>query len=139
MSKTFKISQFATNAQKEKEGAWVDAGGGLRLKIARLGNSDYEEHLRKLSKPYSRQIRMNTIENEVLETVIRKATAKYILLDWENLTDDDDKPIPYSEAKAYELLTEYRDFMKMVTELAGEVELFRQDDFKEVEGNSESD
>ena len=64
-------------------------------------------------------------ENEIQN----KALARYILLGWRNLTDDDDNSIPYSEEKAYELLCdpENFDFRKIVVALSGEQEVFRKE------------
>lgn len=131
-----KISTFKTNEQREQEGVWEDAGGGLRLKVARLGNLRYEEYLRQTGKPYARQMRHGTVDNKVLEDLIRQAMARHVLLDWENLDDEQGNPIPYSHEKALELLTKYRDFHQMVLEIAQDARLFKEQDLEEARGNS---
>ena len=134
----FDITRFKTDETLEKEGVWVDAGGGLRLKVARSSNYNYEEDLRKLGKPYVRQIRLGTVDNETIEKISIKAFAKHVLKDWENLEDEKGNEILYSPAKAEELLLEYRDFYKLVQEFAQEQDLYRQEQMEDSEGNLKS-
>ncbi len=122
----------------EQEGVWVDAGG-LKLRIARMGNPKYNEYARQLGKPHAMQIRHGAGDAaKVLEDVIKKAMARHVLLGWENLEDDAGSPIPYSEAKAMELLTGFPDFYRMVLEFAQEAEHFKRQSREDAKGNSEA-
>mgnify|MGYP003109671215 CR=1 FL=1 len=132
------LSQFKTDGAREIEGVWVDAGSGCELCVARMNNPKYEEELRRLGKPYLRQIRMNTIEPSTLEALTIKASARALLKGWKGLEDEDGKAIEFSVAKAEEIMTEYRDFYRMVQELAQEQELFKQEVTEESAGNSPS-
>jgi hypothetical protein len=130
----FNISQLKTTT----EGVWVDCGGDLRLKVARMGNPAYEEEIRKLAKPFMRQMRLGTMSMEDMEGLAMKAVAKHIIQDWENLEDDSGEPIQFSKDKALELFNEYRDFYNIVKEVASEAEIFRSDEMEEAAGNSEA-
>lgn len=134
----FNIERFATDEKLETEGVWVEAGSGLKLKIARLNNAAYEEELRRLGKPYMRQIRLGTVDGNVLETIAIKATAKHVLKGWEGLEDENGKEIEYTTLKAEDILLKYRDFYKLVSEFAQEQELYRQEAMEDAEGNSTS-
>lgn len=134
----FNIERFATDETLETEGVWVEAGSGLRLKIARLNNAAYEEELRRLGKPYVRQIRLGTVDNSVLETIAIKAVAKHVLKGWEGLEDEKGKTIQYTTNKAEEVLLKYRDFYRLVNEFAQEQDLYRQEELESSEGNSKS-
>ena len=129
----FNIGKLKTSS----EGQWVDVGGGLRIKVARIGNPDYEEEIRKLAKPFMRQMRLGTMNVEDMEKLAMKAVAKHVIQDWENLEDEQGKNIVFSKDKALELFEEYRDFYNIVKEIAGEAEIFRSDEMEEGSGNSE--
>lgn len=131
-----KLSRFATDQAKERDGVWVDAGGGLRLCIARVGNSKYNDILRKVSKPYNAQIRNDMLEPDIAEDLTKQAVARTVLLGWENLTDDEDRQIPFTPAKALELFRAHRDFFTMVFNLGKDAELFRTQLQEEAKGNS---
>jgi len=120
------------------EGVWVDCGADLRIKILRMGNPAYEEEIRKLAKPFMRQMRLGTMSIEDMENLAKKATAHNIIQGWENLEDEDGTPIKFSKDKALELFDKYPDFYSIVKDVASEAELFRQDDMEEGAKNSEA-
>lgn len=132
-----KIGTFKTDAAKEQDGTWIDAGGGLRLKIARLGNPRYKECMRELTKPVTRQLRIGAVDDDQAKAIMRKGISRFVLLGWENLEDDNGKPIVYTPAKAEELLG-LDEFYKMVLELSQDVELFRISDVEDAQGNSQA-
>jgi len=118
------------------EGVWVDCGGDLKLKILRMGNPAYEEEIRKLAKPFLRQMRLGTMNVEDMEKLAKKATAHNIIQGWENLEDEDGNPIEFSKEKALELFDRYPDFYSIVKDVASEAELFREDDMEDATKNS---
>lgn len=121
----FKISQLKTDLKRETEGAWVDYRPGVRLRIARVNNPNYDALLRKLGKPYRSQLRREDLAGDVLDDIVRKVFAETVLLDWEGIEDDDGKPVPYSKEQALAYLTDIPDFYRDVQELAGQAALFR--------------
>ncbi len=123
-----KITEFALNETKVEGGVWVEAGEGLRLRLARLGNVRYAEYLRKLGRPLRRKLRKDTHTIQEIRELTCKAMARHVLLGWENLTDAEDKPIPYSEEKANELLLKYGEFRELVEELSSDTANFQDDD-----------
>lgn len=133
-----KISAFRTDENLEVEGVWVDIGDGGKVKVARLGNPNHRKVSQALGRPHQAQIRANRLRPEVAEKLGIQATAQAILLDWEGITDDDGKPVPYSQGKALDLLTEFKDFRDLVLEIAGEMETFREQEIEESVGNSGS-
>lgn len=132
---SLKISTFKTNAASEQEGVWVDIGSGAKIKVARMNNFAYEDEIRRLGKPHLRAIRLGTLDHETLEKITIKAFSLHILKDWHGLDDDDGKPIPFSPEKAEELMTEHRDFYRMVQEFANEQDLYRKAETEDAEGN----
>lgn len=125
---------FGTDKQKEVEGVWSEVGDGVELKIARIGNPEYQKEFQKISKPHRRAIRSGTLSNDVAEKLLIKAMAKNILVDWRNLKEDGED-VPYSYENAVRLLTDYRDLRDIVSDIANEIESFRAEDDEEAEIN----
>lgn len=123
-----KLSAYKTDTELKEKGVWVPLEEGLRIRIARAGHPKCKEMstrlLRKVHKLYHGAER----EEETIRAN-KKVIAKHILVDWENLDDEDGKPIEYSSEKAYEILNnpEYEDFYKLVLELSTSSELFRKE------------
>lgn len=130
-----RLNRFETDKEKEAKGVWVDAGEGLRILVARLGNSEYQRHLQKLGRPHVQRIRNGSINIDIADDISRRAVARHILLGWENLQDNDGSDIEYSEDKAFEILTEYRDIYEMVLGFANDVEIFRKENYEAAVGN----
>lgn len=131
-----KISKFAMDGTLAQEGVWEDAGhDDLRVKVARMNNPRYREYLRALGRPLVRRSRRNMLDFDAMEAMTQKAVARYVLLDWKNLEDDEGNEIPYSPDKAFEFFKAYPDFYEAVTEIANDVELFRAEDHEDAAGN----
>lgn len=147
----FCIDKMRTDKAAESDGVWVNAGAGLRLKIARLGNPKYTKYLNELLKPVREEV---TGVGELDASLVQKATiqaiAKHILVGWENLTETKTEngipvldeqgnpievPIPYSYEKAHELLNDVPDFGEMVLGYAKRLDLYRVKTRKAQEGN----
>lgn len=129
--------EFGTDTQKEIEGVWIDDfGEGLKIKIARIGNPEYQKLFNRISKPHRKAIRRGTLKDETAEKLLIQAMAKGIVLDWKGLSEDGVE-IPYSYENALRLLTDYKDFREQVTEVATEIEAFRTEDEEEAEKNFE--
>jgi len=124
---SFEINDLRTDKKMETEGVWVDEIGGMRLKIARLENPDYQRFIARKSKPFRRQIARGNIEavSEKMNDVIIEAFARYILLDWKNLTEKG-KAIKYTYENACRILG-IKDFFEIVEYHAKNAELFKQE------------
>lgn len=114
-----------------EEGVWVEYMG-VPLRIARWGNAKFSKTFRRLSKPYQREIRNNTLDNETSERLVSEAMADAILLDW----DKEKFPgkVEYSKENAIELLRQDEDCREFVRNAASQAETFyRQEDEEKVE------
>lgn len=118
-----KISEFHLNPKAEQEGVWFDVGKGLRLKIARISSPAFENWVRTNTR--LAQTRKLITQDNAPDAEMIPGIARHILRDWENLTDDNDQPVPYSVQKAEEYLTKYKEFLKMVLLYATEYDGFR--------------
>jgi len=135
----FDIGNMATDQGMENEGVWVDCPGGLRLRIARMGNANFRQYVMKHRKVIQRQMQFGGMEEDVsqLEEISLRGMASEILKDWENMVEKE-KKIKYSSDEAYRLLKEYPEFQRLVEGLAEDVELFRGEEEAKALGNSAS-
>jgi len=131
----FRFSELKSDKQAEIDGVWTDYAPGFRVKIARMNNPEFEKALRRIRRPYLRRMRRGEISEDVAEMIMRQAVAETILLGWEGLVDDDDKPIIYSKEKALELLSESREFFNEVFDMSRDAAIFREELQEEAEKN----
>lgn len=128
--------EYATDKEKEIEGIWMeDFGEGVRIKIARIGNPEYQKKITKFQKPHRKAMRRGTLPDSVADTILNRAVADTIVLDWEGIAEDG-KLVPYSFENCLRILNEYKDFRDQVIEAASEMETFKLEQDDESEGNS---
>ena len=128
---------YATNVNKETEGAWSqDLGDGMRLKVARLKNPNFRKLYQRLTKPYERQIRNRTLDDATENSILAQCLAKTVLLGWEKLVLDGEE-LPYSTDAALKILKDdgLADFRDLVVDLASDAELFREESLEQAEKN----
>lgn len=131
-----KLSKFKQDVNKAADGTWVDVGDGLKLKVARQGNKNYNSVVRTLMKPYKQAIKSNTLADSVYEDLQNKAISQSVLLSWEGLEGEDGKDMPYSQETAYDLLSNpaFEDLKSLVVDLSNELETFREAEKEELSG-----
>lgn len=134
----FDITKLATDRNKESDGVWIDYPGGLRLKIARMGNDNFQRATLKRRKEIQRQARFSG-EDEIsaLKETSTEIAAEHLLKDWEGMIEDG-TPVPYSVENAVRLMTKYPEFLRLVEEAAADFENFKSDEEAAVRGNSNS-
>ena len=131
------LSLYATDVEKEQQGVWTDdLGGGMRLKIARLRNSNFKQLYQKLTKPYERQIRARTLDEATENRILNQCLAKTVLLGWENLTYAGQK-LEHSLENALSVLSDPRlvDFRDLVVDIASDAQFFRDESLEQAEKN----
>ena len=116
--------EFGTDSNKEKDGIWVNLDEDAALLIARTGNPDYREALRKAMEPFKISVQNNTLPNATAEKILIDVMAKTILLDWKGIIDKG-KELKYSEKNAVKLLTKLRDFRDFVSDSAGDMASYK--------------
>ncbi len=117
------IKNFKTNQDLEENGKWEEFENGCRLLIARAGNKKWKEYWKKISKPYRKQIKRETLSEEKGNELIINAMAQTILLNWENLLNDG-VPLEYSKENAIMVLS-IPDFRETVSEISQSMEAFQ--------------
>lgn len=124
-------TMFKADPSLERDGIWLEYGDKdgkpVRIRIARAGGSNnaYTKRLEALVKPYRRQIQTEVIEGEQVQKLLRQAYAETVVLAWENVTDADGAPMPFSAANVVKLFTDLPDLWQDVQEQAQRAALFR--------------
>lgn len=130
-----KLGKIQVDPDKQNNGVWVPYVLDIEVKVARMGNREYEADVRRASKPYTKGFRADKIPDSILEKITMKAVSKWIIKDWRGLEDDKGKKIPFSQKKALEFFEDdqYRDFYKFILSTANDADLY----LREVQGDSE--
>jgi hypothetical protein len=138
-----RISKLKTNKRKETEGVWCKiaiAEGGMEVKVTRNGNAQYRAYVRRMK--FNRG-QVTAVSDDLMEELHQpeselqvKAVANTVLKDWRGVEDDNDKPVPFSIARAEEWLRDIQDFRDEVWRVAGERSRFQSDVEKNSSGGS---
>jgi hypothetical protein len=123
---------YGTNENKEIDGVWQDMGDGIEVRIARIGNPEYQKLFQRISKPHRKAIRRGTLKEDVAEKLMIECMAKTIVKDWKNI-EVDGKNLPFSVDNAIMILTEFKDLKEYINDFANEMEAFMQEDAEEAE------
>lgn len=135
-----KLSEISTDPKLEKDGVWLDYAVGIRVKVSRLDNPEYREHLATALKPYRTNVKQGKVDPEAIAKDVKRVRAEYILRDWMNIEDEDGKPIPYSPEKAFEVFMDpkFHDFYEFVIGCSEQAANFRLEVIQEELGNSKA-
>ena len=138
-------SAFVTDKKLEKEGVWHEIGGGVKIKVARIGTFEYANTLRNLTAPHRSLTTRASEEGEIdahlislMKRIEAKAMAEHVLVDWDGFTetDDPDSPkVPYSQEKAEEYLLASDDFRTLVVNIAKQASNFKASRLRGTQGN----
>ena len=127
-------SQFKTDEKLEKEGILLefgltDNGKPIHIRIARAGgaNKMYERLLEAEVKPYRRMIQNESIDNSIVQGILRRVYSKAVIIDWENVQDAEGKDIPFSVENCHKLLQDLPDLFLNIQDASQRAALFRVD------------
>jgi hypothetical protein len=99
---------------KEAGGVWREFEG-IRFLIARINNPNTDK-IRDAWAAENRSLKEANKPERSSEALWLKILSSAVLLGWDGLDGDDDKPLPYSEEAAHELLSnpKHADFKSWV-------------------------
>lgn len=99
-----------------KSGVWRTLKSGLRVRVASIRTPSYKTCIHRLRKQYADLIRSN--DEKTIKLITCKAMAETILLDWDNATDPDGNPIPYTPEVGEQMLAKYEIFMEDISSIS---------------------
>ncbi len=91
--------------KSEIEGMWVPFRDA-KLLICSATKPAYRRALQARMKPFQRQLRRELMPQEELDKITVECFAEHVLIGWSGFTEKGAE-LPYSKAKAVELLTKY--------------------------------
>ena len=115
---------FATDASLETQGTWFNLSKDTKLKVARAGNTEYVNLLRK--KLEDSRIDLDSKDDESnarAEKMMIEVMAETILLGWDGVKYQG-ADLEYNKANAIKLL-QHKDFRRKVTGFSESFEAFR--------------
>lgn len=124
-----KLSQIKADAEKMKNGVWVNYSEDIKLCIASINSPEYKKARKEALEPHQRRIRSGDITQDQVLNIIKPAIAKHVLVGWKNIQDDNGKTIDYSHEKALGFFNdpEMFDFLNFVLEAASEKAAYKRD------------
>ena len=125
-----RLSKVRIDRDKADNGVWFEYEPGIRVKVARIGNSAYVEGLRNL------ELSKEELNDFFNSPKCMKLISSTVLKDID-AHDDDDKPIVYTPEYGEELLNdpEFVDFRNFVILKAGGGENYRRTQLAADQGN----
>jgi hypothetical protein len=114
---------YGVDTKAEVEGVWHTLRGGIRVRIARAGNPRASELTLKLIGEARERLRLpeGPLPGKEWDQILARVVAEAILLDWENVTNEADEPIPYSVEEGMKALLDpaLHDFAREIDQLSG--------------------
>lgn len=107
-----KLSEMRRSVDVVEQGEWIGAKygspipgmGELCLKVRGDSNSDWRKLQSLLISAIPQSRRMKGLSPKDNDRITGDCIKKACLLDWEGIDDDSGTPLPYSDAKAAELI-----------------------------------
>ena len=99
------------------DGVWKTYSGA-RIKIGRAGSTEWLREQENLERPYKKKIEKGTLSAVVKRDLNVRNLARTILLDWDGVLGEDEKPVSYTEELGFQLLSENPEFLEFVMDVA---------------------
>ena len=106
------------------DGVWVSYSG-VKLKIGRAGSTEWLKAQEDLERPFKKKIEKGTLSATVKRDLNVRNLARTILLDWDGVIDENDKPVAYNEEIGTQALLDDPDLLEFVMDTALDNDNFR--------------
>lgn len=123
--------KFDADLSTVDTGVWGEFEGSKFL-IAHISNMRFQRALSRLQQPHRRKIESGQLDPETNRSIVCKAMAEGILLDWTGVTMKDGKEVTYNSGNAYQVLMGNPEFRDWVSEFATNLANFRANEVEEV-------
>lgn len=126
---------FLTDRTLETEGIEITYGDHGSFFVARAGgaNKAFNTLMQKRLRPYRTAMQMGTMDDAVLEKIVRECFAEKVVLGWD-IVDSEGKAIPFTKEKCVELFNKlpdlFADLMEQAQRVANFVQEQRNEDAK---------
>jgi len=134
---------YGTDLKMETEGQWFDLAliDGVKVKVARAGNPSYKKALKRLYKPYTKQLRRGKdVAQEVEDRIQLDLLIDTLLKDWKGMPGDDGNDVVFDKKIARELLSDpiYKELKEEIIGFSEEFEAYQEQLDEDLEKNLET-
>jgi hypothetical protein len=128
---------FGTSAIKERDGIEADFGPAGKFFLARAGgnHSKFNKIVEAKTRPYRRQIKDETLDKDLADTLSAEAFSEGCMLGWEGVCTKDGKPIKFNTKNATKLLLDLPELFADLRERAINAANFRDVEVEEAGEN----
>lgn len=102
-----KLKSMKVNSAAIEAGRWVDDipdMEDLRLHVRGIDNRDYRALQTRLIETIPRERRLRGLLPEDRDRIQNECLIETVLLGWDNVTDDDKTPVPFSKDLARQMI-----------------------------------
>ena len=124
--------KFRTDEKLETKGIELNYGDNSKglpilIRIARAGgdNIQFTKTLEKRTKPFRRQLQLDTMDEKVAKKLMLEVYADSVILGWSGVEDADNNDIPFTRENCIKVMTDLPDLFADIQEQAGKAALFR--------------
>jgi hypothetical protein len=117
-----------------ESGVWADFGGSQFL-VAGYNNPKFQRTLSRLQAPHRRKIEKGNLDPVEGKSILCKALAEGILLDWKDVCKKDGTKVKYDPELGATALANNEDLREFIQEFAMDLGNFKAQE-EELEGNS---
>lgn len=135
--------QFATSKSRAVNGVWFDVdlrdgGKPLRFLLARWGrtNQKWVAMQSRFQRENARKIDANMMTHEDWAELSLKCFCGAVLLDWENVDDERNNPLPYTPEAGYRMMKEFDTLYDYLLEESQTLQNYQEFVTEEAVGNS---
>jgi len=129
------FAMYATDRDAEENGKWFELAPGMKFKLRRFKSQHATKVREALEKPFDKLRKNGALDTTIMTDIIKETIARSIIVDWEGVIGTDDSEIPYSAARAQELIEALPELADEIAGLAGAMDNFRDEDDAETLGN----
>lgn len=136
-------NQFKTDETLETDGIFIEYGETadgkpIRIRIARAGgkNKAFTKALEKATRPHRKAIQTGSLDSATADKLYREVFVDTVVLGWENVTDENGKPLEFNRENALKVFTDLPDLFQDLRDQAANSALFREEVLEEDLGNS---
>lgn len=106
--------------------------GDIRIKILRAGGSNkkYDTVLGRLIKPYTRQMKTNTMDKKVSEDLMKELYAESVIIGWSGVKSKGED-VEFNKENVIKLLDSLPEVFDEIREQADNLANFRLEEMKE--------
>lgn len=136
MSKSI-YAAFEMDAEKEQDGIWLDYGEIGSILVARAGGSNkkFAKMLDQRARPYKRQMKKETMQEDVANRLMIEVFADTIILGWKGIRDRAGDEMEYTRENVIKLFMDLPELFADVSEQSMAMGNFQHEEVEEASKN----